>query len=198
MIFGILGPLFVLFHSNFNLGSLNGRLALFCTMIVASSGLLGRYLYGKIHYGMYGQRVTLTSLQADVSREGSSDLLRSINEVLAPYEERVMAHSGRWLRSVADVIVAPFTVVRLKRRLDKQVAAQIAAQGNGSTIDAAHRERLAVSAERYLDGRLVTYRKFAQLRGCERLFGLWHVVHFPLFLVMVVTAIVHVFAVHAY
>ena len=43
----------------------------------------------------------------------------------------------------------------------------------------------------------------AVVRSCEfsiyeRLFGLWHVLHYPLFLMMVVSGIVHVFAVHMY
>ena len=40
--------------------------------------------------------------------------------------------------------------------------------------------------------------KLAGLRLFERLFGLWHVVHIPVFLLMIVTAIVHIFVVHWY
>ena len=43
----------------------------------------------------------------------------------------------------------------------------------------------------------------ATVRSCEfsiyeKLFGLWHVVHYPFFLMMVISGIVHVFAVHMY
>ena len=40
--------------------------------------------------------------------------------------------------------------------------------------------------------------KLAGLRLFERLFGLWHVVHIPVFLLMIITAIVHIVVVHWY
>jgi hypothetical protein len=40
--------------------------------------------------------------------------------------------------------------------------------------------------------------KLAGLRLGERLFGLWHVIHIPVFILMVVTAIIHIFVVHWY
>lgn len=202
MIFGILGPVLVLLHSNFNLGSLNGRVALFCTLIVASSGILGRYLYSKIHYGMYGQRATLESLRRDltVEQDGTSSLpiAERINQRLAPLEAAALDRSRKVLGSVAAIFTAPFTVRRLRRALRRDVAALIDHKAAESPLIEAHRERLTEGAERYLDQRLATFRKFAQLKGCERLFSLWHVVHFPLFLVMVAAAILHVVAVHAY
>ena len=203
MIFGILGPVLVLFHSNFVLGSLNGRIALFCTLIVASSGIIGRYLYAKIHYGMYGRRATLASLQADVAVESARtnrlfSAVELINERLRPYERRVLERSGRVLPSVLDALTAPFAALRLKRSLSRVIRQDIDAKAVGSSVLAEHRERLLKGADDYLSRRLTTFRKFAQVSGCERLFSLWHIVHFPLFLVMVLAAIVHVIAVHAY
>ncbi len=201
MIFGILGPVLVLLHSNFNLGSLNGRLALFCTLVVATSGILGRYLYGKIHYGMHGQRATLESLQGDGDtgiETGSLPIAEKVNAYLQSYEAAVLDRSRRVLPSVIGMLGAPLTTRRLARRLDLEVSALIDERARQSAVIAAHRDRLLAGARDYLRRRLATYRKFAQLKGCERLFSLWHIVHFPLFLVMVAAAILHVVAVHAY
>jgi hypothetical protein len=41
-------------------------------------------------------------------------------------------------------------------------------------------------------------RKVAEFSFYERLFALWHVFHLPMFLLMVVAAIVHVLYVHMY
>jgi hypothetical protein len=203
MLFGVLGPVLVLIHSNFNLGSLNGRVALFCTLIVASSGIVGRYLYAKIHYGMYGHRATLESLQADVTEESAATKrqfspVELINDCLAPHERRVLERSRKIIPSVFAAIFASLTSARLKRQLKKKLRREIESRSAQSAVFAAHRKKLTESANQYLDSRLSTYRKFVQLSGCERLFGLWHVVHFPLFMVMVLAAIVHIIAVHAY
>jgi len=201
MIFGILGPLLVLLHSNFTLGSLNGRVALFCTLVVAGSGILGRYLYAKIHHGMYGHKVTLESLQAEMTSEGDSSSLpvvKLINERLGPCEQKALNRSRHIMPSVYGMLMAPLTVFRLRRQLAGELGKLIDERLNDAASLDHHRERLLASSTEYLHSRLQTYRKFAQLRGCERLFSLWHVVHFPLFLVMVVAAILHVVAVHAY
>jgi hypothetical protein len=41
-------------------------------------------------------------------------------------------------------------------------------------------------------------RQVAHLAFYERLFSLWHLFHMPLFLLLVVSALVHVLAVHMY
>jgi hypothetical protein len=41
-------------------------------------------------------------------------------------------------------------------------------------------------------------QKAAAFGVSERLFSLWHVLHIPLFFVLVVAAIIHVVAVHFY
>jgi len=202
MLFGVLGPLLVLFHSNFNLGSLNGRVALFCTLVVAGSGLLGRYLYAKIHHGLYGQRATLESLRSQATSNGNDSgglgVIELINERLLPYEQAALDRSRRILPSVIGIALTPLAIQLLKRALARDVREVVEGQARYSEIIAQHQTRLQANAQRYLSSRLATYRKFAQLKGCERLFSLWHIVHFPLFLVMATAAVVHVVAVHAY
>jgi len=41
-------------------------------------------------------------------------------------------------------------------------------------------------------------RRVAQLSFYERLFSLWHLFHLPLFILLVISALVHVLAVHMF
>ena len=41
-------------------------------------------------------------------------------------------------------------------------------------------------------------RNIVSFRVYERLFSLWHILHLPLFIMMIITAVVHIFAVHLY
>ena len=68
----------------------------------------------------------------------------------------------------------------------------------GSDVLADHADKLKNNANTYITRRLAALRKYAQFRANERLFSLWHVVHYPLFLILVVAVIVHVVAVHMY
>ena len=72
MILGVLGPVLVLYHCNFQIGSMNSTVVLFTTLLVAGSGLVGRYIYSKIHYGLYGRQLTLKELKEDLDHKQSS------------------------------------------------------------------------------------------------------------------------------
>ena len=65
MLMGVIGPVCILYHCNFRLGSMNGNIALFSMLLVALSGLTGRYFYTRIHYGLYGQKADLALLGSD-------------------------------------------------------------------------------------------------------------------------------------
>ena len=74
----------------------------------------------------------------------------------------------------------------------------IRAAAEESSVIAGEQRRLTQNSHKYLALRLRTLRKLAQFRLFERLFSLWHIVHYPLFIVLVVAAIVHILAVHMY
>jgi len=64
MVLGVVGPVLVLFHSNFSLGATNSNVALICMLLVAGSGVIGRYIYTRLHAHMDGHEVTLDQLKA--------------------------------------------------------------------------------------------------------------------------------------
>lgn len=200
MLFGVLGPVCILFHSGFHLGSLNSNVALSCMLLVAISGLIGRYFYSKLHHGLYGNRATLQELKSDASR---------IKEALAPrlqFAPRILDR----LESFEHHIAAPppsiasgtkrcftialntwWTYFSLRRALS-------AGLRHGTTLDLRARRRLRRYLIWYIGAHLASVRKVAEFHLYERLFALWHILHFPLFLILIVSGFVHVFAVHMY
>ena len=56
---GILGPVLVLYHANFRLHAVNSNVALFAMLLVVLSGLLGLFIYVKIHFNHFGERLSL-------------------------------------------------------------------------------------------------------------------------------------------
>jgi hypothetical protein len=203
MIFGVLGPALILFHCNFSLGSLNSRVALFCTLIVAGSGLIGRYIYAHIHHGLYGARATLVELR---------DSFTSLDEQLAPIdrvapalietlhaaEESVQRGHVGVLGAVARALRAAVVTRIVGFRLRRQIRLVLDELASNSAVYAAERSRLQRNWLGLLDRRLLALRRLAQFACFERSFALWHVVHYPVFLVMVAAVILHVFAVHMY
>lgn len=203
MIFGVVGPVFVIFHSNFDLGSLNSRIALFCTLTVTLSGVFGRYIYGHLHYGMYGRRASLESLRYDIeqvreSQTQSHGLRLLIDDELRSWEEGVLTAqpgtAGALLLALTTSISAPLRLQKVRRKISRHLESKT----GGHRELHRHKASLQSSAARYARQRTTLLRKFAQLRVFERLFSLWHIVHYPLFLLLVPAVIVHITAVHMY
>lgn len=191
MLFGVLGPVCILFHSGFQLGSLNSNAALFCMLIVASSGLVGRYFYTRIHHGLYGQKASLEELQqhADLLKQSLSEKLQHAPWVL----QRIEAFENHVSAARPGLLGSLWTLLSLGLRtwgLYLLFRIRNTATGAGGAHDTA----LAV----HIGARLTSIRKVAEFHFYERLFAIWHVLHFPLFLMLILTGVVHVIAVHMY
>ena len=193
MILGVLGPLLVVLHCNFSLGSLNSRVALFATLIVAFSGVIGRYLYAGIHNGLYGQRLAVDDLRGAAPPEAHTtngapvEMTAATTQVdaqLQALDARVVASGRAFLPALLMVLRVRWLGARARR---------VIRQSLDALQPSARTELLG-----HADTRIRGLRRVARLQVCERGFALWHVVHYPLFVVMVVAAIVHVVAVHAY
>jgi len=86
----------------------------------------------------------------------------------------------------------------LSLRLRRVAYRNIDELANSSPVAREHRSRLRRASRRYLSKRLAEIRRVAQFNFFEKLFSLWHVIHVPFFIMMVLTAIFHVLAVHMY
>lgn len=190
---GILGPLFILYHSTFHVGSFNAAVALSSMLLVVGSGIVGRFLYRRIHHGLYGSRATLQELQ-----KAAAERLEALQPALAAMPairgemERFAAlaarqPAGRWQRAGHFLALGAWRLLAA-RRVRRALAA------GGAAASRADLESLAA----VLDATLRAGQKSAQFATYERLFSLWHVIHIPFLWMLLFTAIIHVVAVHAY
>jgi hypothetical protein len=202
MVLGVLGPLLVLFHANFRTGATNSNVALACMLVVSGSGLFGRYFYTQIHHGLYGNRATLKELRAAAQRlQGQStavQFLPYLADRLEGAEQRLISMS-KWpgLNLLSPVLLGVSTLYA-KLRLHRHIRLELLAAARTSATLAQHRPRLNAVAREYVDRRLNAARRVGTFQAYERLFSLWHVLHLPLFFMLLIAGIVHVIAVHIY
>lgn len=200
---GVLGPILVLYHSNFSLGSLNSRVALLCTLLVAVSGLAGRYLYAKVHLGLSGSRASLqqlverarlTSQQKHFAAAVVPDLLDRMNR----YDRRVLEPADGLLASALLPLSLAVRTRWARLVLTRWARRQLRARAARDPRIAAERRRLERVLCRFIDEHLRRVRRVATFGFYERTFSLWHLFHLPFFYILVVATLVHVLAVHMY
>lgn len=202
MVLGVAGPLLVLFHANFSLGATNSNVALVCMLLVAGSGVVGRYIYTRLHAHMDGHESTLEQLKSvgDRLRAQSTSIaflpgvLDAITRVEKRFIEPPRAPPARFLHLFTGflrILIARWVVYREIAR-----ALRVAKAQEGRIV-VRHADRLAAVARRYAERRLEAGRRTAEYRLYARLFSFWHVLHIPLFMLLV-AGIVHVIAVNIY
>jgi hypothetical protein len=203
MFFGIAGPILILFHSNLHLGSLNAAVAFWSMVIVAGSGIVGRFIYTRVHHGLYGRESTLQEQQARLGLANSETKSRlhfapSVEERLTEFEAyatgQIARPISRALRFVTIGLRAHWAYHRSARDL-AHILAQHAAERRWTPDKLRERVNLArATVQGYLD----TVQEVAQFRAYERMLSAWHVLHVPLVLMLAVSSVVHVIAVHMY
>jgi hypothetical protein len=203
MVLGILGPLCILFHSNFKTGAANSNVALFCMLTVAGSGFIGRYLYAHVHAGLYGRKLELGELQAGASglRElsGSVSFLPDLVTRLEGAEKRLLSCGPQLsLLGFFKPVVVSLASVKARWQLHRYVRRGLRASARTSSVIAAESKRLRRVANTYIDRRLAATKRVAAFQGYERLFSLWHALHIPLIFMLIIAAVVHVIAVNVY
>ena len=199
MILGLVGPALVLFHSNFKLGSLNSNAALIAMLIVAGSGIIGRYLYGKIHFGLYGRKAHVKEIltDADALKRLLGDGLPGADHIV----ERLDAFT-KLVMSPPKGVAASFMLAirtRVTRwRLLAEARRFVVTEGRRLKWSRRARRQRASAVEEVMTLHFAAVKKAAAFALYERLFALWHVAHLPLFFLLVFAAIIHVVAVHFY
>jgi hypothetical protein len=207
MFLGIFGPLLVVYHSNFRLGALNSNVALFAMLAVSLSGVAGRYIYSKIHMGLYGRKADAQEIHADIEEmrqefdvdldgmQATDNFFRELSEFRARAEQAEFSSaSSSFYRGALAVLHSLYLRWRLPSHAHKLVLQKAYKEGWSSAERQARVEEVEIRLSTYISAVL----KAIELRFFERLFALWHLFHLPLFVLLLVTAFVHVWAVHRY
>jgi hypothetical protein len=203
MFLGVGGPLLILVHSTFRVGSLNAAVALYSMVAVAVSGVVGRFIYARVNRGLHGEKAGLRDLQTRAGLEEADARSRlsfapEVESRLIAFEQRELKARVGWLTYLRQVFWLPLQQWLTYRRCVSEVGRTLnglAAQHQWSAMDLAKREKHAKALVwRYLHA--VT--RVAQFTAYSRLFSLWHVAHIPFVYLLLLSAVVHVVAVHAY
>jgi hypothetical protein len=200
---GIAGPWLILVHSSFHVGSLNAGVALYSMVIVVASGVVGRFIYVRVNRGLNGERMSLDELRERAGLVESDARSRLhfaplVEARLLAFEQRELQAGSGWVTAVRRIALLPLLRWVAYRHCVAEARLRLRALAIGlkwSDKDLQQRERRAVTLiNRYLEAVV----RVAQYTAYQRMFALWHLAHLPFVYLLVISACVHVIAVHAY
>jgi hypothetical protein len=204
MVLGVLGPWLILLHSTFSVRSTNAAVALYAMIAVALSGVVGRFLFVRLNTDLRGEKASLASLrQALDAQHRSADVqLQHLPEVMAAlrtFEDSCLVGQGRTLAGHVRIML---TLPVQRRQVEHSCKALLQEGLKQVSKDQHWSKPQAMARYRELREATLDYtasvQRAAQYQTFERLFSLWHLAHVPFVWVLVLCAIFHVVAVHAY
>ena len=180
---GVAGPILITFHSAFKLRGIVG-VSYWSMILVAFSGLVGRYLYAQIPRAISGReeeseevKKELDAINLRLSEVLQPSVLERV-QLIASFERNASVSAVRSLfLSVAD----DFRWWARKRKLRKILSGQ----NSISTSERLEIIKLARRRQKYL-------RHITLLRGSQDLFKYWHILHIPLAQTMYLTMLIHI------
>jgi hypothetical protein len=201
MVLGVLGPVLIVWHANFRLGSINCAVALITTLVVAISGVFGRYLHSKVNVGFHGRKAEAHEVAAD------ADELRGFLGSDATVADRMMAQLNAYAQlgtrapkgALLGFIMLPFIHGRgaiLRVRLIHYARQVIAIEGRRYGRSQKVQRRQIAGVTEFVTRHIGAARKAAAFAAYERLFRLWHIFHLPLFFLLVIVAVIHIYFSH--
>jgi hypothetical protein len=203
MFLGVGGPLLILLHSTFRVGSLNAAVALYSMIVVALSGVIGRFIFARVNRGLRDEQVSFQELQVNAGLDkevARSHLLfyPNVESKLKAFEQTQLQSDANWLTYFRQVFWLPIKMWLVYYQCITDIRKpmqQLAASQKWSSQDFTRRQkRTHLLVRNYLTAVV----RVAQYKAYARLFSYWHVAHIPFVYMLVISAIVHVLAVHAY
>jgi hypothetical protein len=203
MVLGVTGPLLILLHSGFRIGSLNAGVAFYSMLSVAASGVIGRFLYLQLHRNLNGEKLTLGQMRAglDASESAAARLRFAPKVVEQCHGFEGWALNRRTMTGLAVVHVAfvmPWRRWSVQRQCNAELRRRLVAVAHTEGWSRRKLEARVHAGRMMVRKYLVGAQRVALFSAWERLFSWWHIAHVPFVYILVISAIVHVVAVHAY
>ncbi|MGE0172510.1 MAG: hypothetical protein AB7T49_06995 [Oligoflexales bacterium] len=178
ILFGLLGPTLIIFHTNFDV---NGLVAIsFWSMMVSmTSGIVGRYLYVQLLQSKEGLRQRI-----DVYEQGFEKYLKLVpahRKALDLAKSRsFLAAGGMSSNQMAATSLAPFLI----RSFVGEMRIRVALPSLGFKAPPPLRAGLREWA--------ILRKRLISLHYYKVIFGYWHSFHMPFAIFMYVVAIIHI------
>ncbi len=180
---GIMGPVFIILHGAMKMPTGSVGIAFWCMILVASSGIFGRYLFGHFPKAAAGRRMDLHK-----ARESLTDLRA---QLVAETRDATADQIGEAITLARTLDDEPSTFIGLLM-LDAEVRRR-ADLVNALLWRAGLDRSVYNRARATLIKQLRLKRSLASWDVARRLFKYWHIFHQPLAIAMYLLATIHIF-----
>jgi len=201
LIGGVFGPLLIVFHSSFELKSINSSVALISMVLIVLSGLFGRYIYTRIGFNLHRKLLSIKNTEnalIESIRKYQSDRVETIETKLSEFSLACLTGPKVFIKLPLKLlsIRTAGASCYVKVSEDLTIMLQQIAQQSGWSIEIY--KKLLAAEKQLLRKHINSVVEIAKIHHYERLLVRWRLLHIPLLYILLITGLAHVFAVHMY
>lgn len=195
-LFGIAGPVLILYHCNFGHGAPDANVALWSMLAVAGSGIVGQFIYATASATFYADKqAARAELDAILANLAAIDALHpSLLQIGGDLE----AFDAELLTPRRGIMASAAARVRMERRrasLARAIAAHLAACAEMLSMSEGEQVRLHARVGTHFGAYMRTARHAGTRSVREQIWARWRLFHLPAFLIMLVAMSLHIAAV---
>jgi hypothetical protein len=203
VVFGVLGPILVLFHTGFELRSFNASVAFWSMVTVFVSGVMGRFLYVHIYKGLGGRHSNLYELEGYLESRADKavhalDLAPHARDLLDDFRRQAFSRDSAALDQLKRFVVVSWRRQRVVNQAQSQVRKILRIHAKNQGWSQAKYIGEAQGICDLIDEYARAVDLTSRLAFWERLLAWWQLAHAPVVYVLALSAIAHVVAVHMY
>ena len=196
LIVGLGGPVLILYHCNFGLGSRNANVALWSMLAVVASGIVGHFVYQTASAEFYaGKQKAREQLLAIATVLGPLAALRSERESIVDELNAFDAELLTPRRGILAGLKARWRVESQRRHFGRLLGQHLADCAALLQLPRGDYERVRATVGGHLDAYFRFARQASSRSMREQIWARWRLFHLPVFLILVLAAVLHVAAV---
>ncbi len=196
LIIGLGGPVLILYHCNFGLGSRNANVALWSMLAVVASGIVGHFVYQTVSAEFYaGKQKARDQILAITSALEPLAALRSEREAIV---DELGAFDTELLtprRGILAGLQARWIVENRRRYFGRLLGQHLADCAALLQLSRGDYDRLRTVIDVHLDAYFRYARQASSRSLREQFWSRWRLFHLPVFLILVVAVALHIAAV---
>jgi len=184
--FGIMGPLYITLHTAMKFNGIVS-ISYFSMLAVMLSGFVGRYIYIQIPRDHRGTAMTVDEINRTIAglNQTLGELYGMNQTILEKMSKQAVLSKGARRGRLGDLL--KLVASDLYRPIRNRSLRRLITHSHPDMPEQAVREVFALAKQRSL-----LIRRRALLESVNAVFHLWHVVHKPFAIVMIVIMLVHV------
>jgi len=194
---GLSAPTIIVFHSRFELQSINASVAFIAMIIVVFSGIVGRYLYSQVKFDLTTNRNILKNIQTKLNQQvlkANASIAGEIEKLLKGFMVMAFVTPKNSFQAVSLL-----ASIEIRSRIVYIQITQLKNPANNNGKAISHNTRtFDGSQKQILRDYINLLSKIARNSAYQQLFALWRIGHVPVIYLLLVTALAHVLAVHMY